>query len=152
MKKTKTKSNRNSSMNTLYSNNWIKDMIDNTFEDKCYYDSNGNRVRGPGIICGTWIFLLIIGTMLNIIWSWGLVDNVKVKWSDIVLQNIIDIVITGIIVSIAYNMCYICRGFIGFLVVWLVLTVFNAIRWFFFSSYRKAIQSYGGGTGPNRIR
>jgi len=148
----KSKSKRNSSMKTSVTNNWIKDLINDTFEDKCNYDSKGNRVRGPGLLCGTWIVLLVAGTILNIIWSWELVDNVNVTWSSIIVQNIIDIIITAIVVSIAYNMCFICRGFIGFLVVWLLLTIFSAIRWYFFSSYRNAIIKNGGGTGPNRIR
>jgi len=153
VKTSKSKTNRNSSMATKMKSNWIGDLINGTFDDKCAYDSSGSRIRGPGLLCGGWILLLITGTILNIIWSWSLVDGVNLTWTSIIIQNIIDVMVTSLVVALAYNMCFICRGFVGFLVIWLLLTVISAIRWYLFSSYRTAIMATGGngGRGPNRI-
>tara|TARA_B110001469_G_C9546997_1_gene271483 strand:- start:193 stop:642 length:450 start_codon:yes stop_codon:yes gene_type:complete len=139
--KSKNKSNRNSSTATTINKNWIKDLINSTFDDNCAYDASGSRIRGPGLLCGTWIVLLVLGTLLNIVWSWKLVDGINLTWSDIIIQNIIDIVITTFVVTLAYNMCNICRGFVGFLVVWVILTIISSVRWFFFSSYRSALMA-----------
>ena len=126
-------------MATKINKNWIKDLINSTFDDKCAYNASGSRIRGPGILCGAWIILLVVGTVLNIVLSWKLVDGINLSWSNIIIQNIIDIILTSIVITIAYNMCNICRGFIGFLVVWLLLTMISSLRWYFFSSYRTAL-------------
>ena len=141
VKTSKSKSNGNQSMVTKKNTDWIKDFINSTFDDKCAYDASGSKIRGPGLLCGTWIILIVFGTLTSIVWSWKYVDGITLTWTDIIIQNIIDILITSVVVVFGYNMCNICRGFVGFLVVWVIVTIISSIRWYFFSSYRTALMA-----------
>ena len=137
--KGKSKSKSKSNNKTIFTqDSWIKELSD-YFSDDCLFDANGKRVRGPGILCSLWISLIILGTILNIIMSWKLLYKHNINNLSIVIQNVIEVLISFIMIVFIYNMCYKCRGLLAFFLVMLFSIGFNIIRWFLFSSYNLAI-------------
>ena len=136
MAKSKTKSPLKSK---LQNGNWIEKLVNGTFSDECQYNKNGEIIRGPGFFCGLWIILMIVSTIFNIVWSWSLAKDIKMPWSQILIQKIIDIVITWGLIIFVYNMCYRCRGWYAFFLVIIIMSVINLIRFHFFSSYKLAM-------------
>ena len=127
---------------TEFSKNTKKNVyswVDKIFQDACQKNWKGQIVRGPGIWCGLWIFLIVMGTIGNIVISWRLVDY-DVSKTQILIQNLIDIIISMVVIYFVIRMCYICRGWTALAVVIIFNMVFAALRLKFFSSYSMALQ------------
>ena len=54
-------------MSTNFRSNAITKMLDKIFDDKCLYAKSGSVQRGPGIICGFYILLIITGLIYNLV-------------------------------------------------------------------------------------
>ena len=119
----------------------VHSWVDKLFQDACQKNWKGQVVRGPGVWCGLWVLLIVMGTIGNIVVSWRLVDY-DVSKTQIVLQNLIDIVVSMVVVYFVMRMCYICRGWTAFAVVIVFNMVFAALRLKFFSSYSLALQEF----------
>lgn len=135
-----TKKSRNSASKfTKKTQKRVNSWVDNLFKDNCISNWKGEVIRGPGIWCGLWIVLIILGTVANIFYSWKLTDY-NLSKGNIVVQNIIDILISMVQVYFIMRMCYICRGPTALFFVIVFNIVFSALRLKLFSSYSKAIQ------------
>tara|TARA_B100001094_G_scaffold74689_1_gene71019 strand:+ start:158 stop:595 length:438 start_codon:yes stop_codon:yes gene_type:complete len=109
--------------------------LDKIFDDKCLYNKAGSVNRGPGLICGFYILFTIVSTIRNIIKSQKLIEYGFTR-KQILIQNIIDILISVLSIIFIYHMCFICRGFIGFLVVvFFIHVVINLMRSVLFKNY-----------------
>ena len=123
-------------MTTRFRSNPLAKLLDSIFDDKCLYRKSGSVERGPGVICGLYIFLLITGCIVNIIISQSFIKY-GVSRQSIIIQNIIDIVILLFSIYFMYHMCYICRGFVGFITLVLIMAFVGFIRWHIFSNYQQ---------------
>lgn len=103
---------------------FIVDILNKVFDTKCLYDSSGKIVNGPGIICSFYIIIMIIGLIGNIYYSMEIKDK-KTR-----IKNIIaDLIHTTLSVLFMYHMCYICRGFVGFMILILIHIGYALIRY-----------------------
>ena len=118
----------------------VESWVNHLFQDSCQKNWKGQIVRGPGVWCGMWVALIALGTVMNIILSWRLTD--EVSRTQIVIQNIIDIVISMVVIYFIIRMCQICRGWSALFVVCVFNIVFAVLRMKFFSSYSLAQQNY----------
>lgn len=125
-------------MSTKFRSNAITNMLDKVFDDKCLYAKSGSVQRGPGIICGLYILLIITGLIYNIVISQQYLTKYGLTREQVFLQNGIDILLAIFSIVFIYHMCYICRGFVGFLVLLLINMSFGLIRAAIFSNYTKA--------------
>jgi len=121
-------------MTTRFRSNPLAKLLDSIFDDKCLYRKSGSVERGPGVICGLYIFLLITGCIINIIITQSY-TKYGVSRQSIIIQNIIDIVVLLFGIYFMYHMCYICRGFVGFISLVLIMIFINFIRLHIFSNY-----------------
>ena len=125
-------------MTTNFRSNQLTKMLDKFFDDKCLYAKSGSVQRGPGFLCGFYIFLIFISLIYNIVISQEYLTKYGLTRGQIILQNIIDIFIALFSIVFIYHMCYICRGFLGFV----LLIIFNIsvqfIRGILFKSYNTA--------------
>jgi len=118
-------------------------MLDKFFDDKCLYAKSGSVQRGPGIICGLYILLIVTGLIYNIVISQQYLTKYGLTREQVLLQNGIDILLTIFSIVFIYHMCYICRGFVGFLVLLLINMSLGLIRAAIFSNYTKASLKMG---------
>ena len=125
-------------MSTKFRSNAITNMLDKVFDDKCLYAKSGSVQRGPGIICGLYILLIITGLIYNIVISQQYLTKYGLTREQVLLQNGIDILLAIFSIVFIYHMCYICRGFVGFLVLLLINMSLGLIRAAIFSNYTKA--------------
>ena len=125
-------------MSTNFRSNAITKMLDHIFDDKCLYAKSGSVQRGPGLICGLYILLIITGLIYNIVISQQYLTKYGLTRQQVLLQNGIDILLAIFSIVFIYHMCYICRGFVGFLVLLLINGSIGLIRAAVFSSYTKA--------------
>ena len=123
-------------MTKSYKSNPMAKFLDSIFDDKCLYNKNGSIQRGPGIICGLYIFLLITGCIVGIIMTQSYTKYGLTRES-IIIQNVLAFVILLFSVYFIYHMCYICRGFMGFIVLFLFTIITFIIRWYVFTNYYK---------------
>ncbi len=125
-------------MSTKFRSNVIANMLDKFFDDKCLYAKSGSVQRGPGLICGLYILLIITGLIYNIVISQQYLTKYGLTREQVLLQNGIDILLAIFSIVFIYHMCYICRGFVGFLVLLLINMSLGLIRAAIFSNYTKA--------------
>ena len=125
-------------MSTKFRSNVITNMLDKFFDDKCLYAKSGSVQRGPGLICGLYILLIITGLIYNIVISQQYLTKYGLTREQVLLQNGIDILLAIFSIVFIYHMCYICRGFVGFLVLLLINMSLGLIRAAIFSNYTKA--------------
>ena len=125
-------------MSTKFRSNVITNMLDKFFDDKCLYAKSGSVQRGPGLICGLYILLIITGLIYNIVISQQYLTKYGLTREQVLLQNGIDILLAIFSIVFIYHMCYICRGFVGFLVLLLINMSLGLIRAAIFINYTKA--------------
>ena len=125
-------------MSTNFRSNAITKMLDQIFDDKCLYAKSGSVQRGPGVICGFYILLIITSLIYNIVITQKYLTKYGLSRGQILVQNGIDILLAIFSIVFIYHMCYICRGFVGFLVLLLINMSIGLIRAAVFSSYTKA--------------
>ena len=106
-------------MSTKFRSNALTKLLDKIFDDKCLYAKSGSVQRGPGIMCGFYIFFIIISLIYSLIITQKL-TKFGLTRKDILIQNAIDIVISIFSVIFIYHMCYICRGFVGFIILFII--------------------------------
>ena len=125
-------------MSTNFRSNAITKMLDKIFDDKCLYAKSGSVQRGPGVICGLYILLIITGLIYNIVTTQEYLTKYGLTRGQILIQNGIDLLLAIFSIVFIYHMCYICRGFVGFLVLLLINMSFGLIRLAIFKNYAKA--------------
>jgi hypothetical protein len=125
-------------MSSSFKSNAITKYLDKLFDDKCLYAKSGSVQRGPGFICGLYIILIIVGFIYNIIVTHKYLNQYGISRTQILLQNCIDIILAIFNIIFIYHMCYICRGFVGFLVLLLINMIIGFIRMSIFTGYTKA--------------
>ena len=129
-------------MTTNFRSNWLTTKLDKIFDDKCLYAKSGSVQRGPGFICGLYILLIVIGLIYNIVISQEYFIKYGLTRQQVVLQNIIDVCIALFSVIFIYHMCYICRGFLGFVLLIVFNLIIALIRNAIFKSYFQASMKY----------
>jgi hypothetical protein len=103
---------------------FIVKLLNSIFNTKCLYKGSGEMKRGPGFICGFYIILMLSGLVMNIAFPQENIDK-KTR-----IKNIItDVVHALFSILFMYHMCYICRGFVGFLLLLLVNITYAVIRY-----------------------
>ena len=125
-------------MSTNFRSNAITKMLDQIFDDKCLYAKSGSVQRGPGLICGLYILLIITSLIFNIVTTQKNLTQYGLSRGQILIQNGIDLLIAIFSIVFIYHMCYICRGFVGFLVLLLINMSIGLIRLAVFKNYAKA--------------
>ena len=125
-------------MTTNFRSNWLTTKLDKIFDDKCLYAKSGSVQRGPGFICGLYILLIVTGLIYNIVISQEYLTKYGLTRQQVVLQNIIDVCITLFSVVFIYHMCYICRGFLGFVLLIIFNISIQFIRRILFKTYNQA--------------
>lgn len=125
-------------MSTNFRSNAITKMLDKIFDDKCLYAKSGSVQRGPGVICGLYILLIITGLIYNIVTTQEYLTKYGLTRGQILIQNGIDLLLAIFSIVFIYHMCYICRGFVGFLVLLLINMSIGLIRLAIFKNYAKA--------------
>jgi len=103
---------------------FIVNLLNSVFDTKCLYKGSGEMKRGPGFICGFYIILIISGLIYNIAVPQENIDKKKR-----IKHIIIDVIHTLFSVLFMYHMCYICRGFVGFLILLLINIIYAVIRY-----------------------
>lgn len=125
-------------MSTNFRSNAITKMLDQIFDDKCLYAKSGSVQRGPGVICGLYILLIITSLIYNIVTTQEYLTKYGLSRGQILVQNGIDLLLAIFSIVFIYHMCYICRGFVGFLVLLLINMSIGLIRLAVFKDYAKA--------------
>ena len=125
-------------MTTNFRSNQLTKMLDKFFDDKCLYAKSGSVQRGPGFLCGFYIFLIFTSLIYNIVMSQEYLTKYGLTRGEIVLQNIIDVFIALFSIVFIYHMCYICRGFLGFVLLIIFNISIQFIRRILFKSYNTA--------------
>lgn len=103
---------------------FIVNLLNSVFDTKCLYKGSGEMKRGPGFICGFYIILIISGLIYNIAVPQENIDKKKR-----IKHIIIDVIHTLFSVLFMYHMCYICRGFVGFLILLLINITYAVVRY-----------------------
>ena len=103
---------------------FIVNLLNSVFDTKCLYKGSGEMKNGPGFICGFYIILIISGLIYNIAVPQENIDKKKR-----IKHIIIDVIHTLFSVLFMYHMCYICRGFVGFLILLLINIIYAVIRY-----------------------
>ena len=78
-------------MSTNFRSNQLTKMLDKFFDDKCLYAKSGSVQRGPGFLCGFYIFLIFTSLIYNIVMSQESLTKYGLTRSQIILQNMIDV-------------------------------------------------------------
>ena len=125
-------------MSTNFRSNQLAKMLDTFFDDKCLYAKSGSVQRGPGFLCGFYIFLIITSLIYNIVMSQEYLTKYGLTRGQVVLQNMIDISVSLLSITFIYHMCYICRGFLGFVLLIILNISIQFIRRIIFKSYNTA--------------
>jgi len=125
-------------MTTKFRSNQLTKMLDKFFDDKCLYAKSGSVHRGPGFLCGFYIVIIFIGLISNIVMSQKYLTKYGISRNQVILQNIIDIIICLLSIIFIYHMCYICRGFLGFVLLIIINIIINLIRFSIFTNYHTA--------------
>ena len=125
-------------MSSSFKSNAITKYLDKLFDDKCLYAKSGSVQRGPGFICGLYILLIITGLIYNIVTTQENLTKYGLSRGQILVQNCIDIILAIFNIIFIYHMCYICRGFVGFLILLLINMIIGFIRMSIFTGYTKA--------------
>ena len=102
----------------------ILKLLNSVFDTKCLYKKTGEIKRGPGIICGFYIFTIICSLFYNIA-----VPEKNIDKKERIKNIISDLLHTIFSVLFMYHMCYICRGFVGFLLLLLINITYFVIRY-----------------------
>ena len=125
-------------MTTNFRSNEITKILDKFFDDKCLFRKSGSVERGPGFLCGIYIFMIFTSLLFNIVMSQEYLTKYGLSRSQVIVQNIIDVCISIFSIIFIYHMCYICRGFLGLV----LLVIFNIcvqfIRRIMFKTYNQA--------------
>ena len=82
--------------------------------------------------------LIITGLIYNLFTTQEYLTKYGLSRGQILIQNGIDLILAIFNIVFIYHMCYICRGFVGFLVLLLINGSIGLIRAAVFSSYTKA--------------
>ena len=90
-------------------------LLNKVFKTKCLYKASGEMKRGPGVIC--WLYIIIILAMSFYEFA---VPRPGLTKKQIRKHRIINFIVTLLSIIFMYHMCYICRGFIGFLILLLI--------------------------------
>ena len=130
-------------MSTNFRSNAITKILDQIFDDKCLYAKSGSVQRGPGIICGLYILLIVTSFIYNIVITQEYLTKYGLSRGQILVQNGIDLLLAIFNIVFIYHMCYICRGFVGFLVLLLINMSIGFIRLAVFKNYAKASIKFG---------
>ena len=126
-------------MTTEIRSNWLTKQLDKIFDDKCLFSKGGTQQRGPGFICGLYIILIIVSLVFNIVMTEKNMTKYGLDRGQVVLQNIIDVAVALFSIVSIYHMCYICRGFLGFVILIIINMCISMIRMMLFNDYTKAI-------------
>jgi len=102
----------------------IVKLLNSVFDTKCLYKKTGEIKRGPGFICGFYIIFMICSLFYSIAFPEKNIDKKK-RIKDIIS----DLIHTIFSVLFMYHMCYICRGFVGFLLLLLINIIYFVIRY-----------------------
>ena len=129
-------------MTTEFRSNWLTKQLDRIFDDKCLFSKSGSQQRGPGFLCGLYIIIIIISLIYNIVSSQEYLTKYGLTRAQITLQNIIDVFIALFGIIFIYHMCYICRGFLGFVILLVINICIGLIRAIIFKSYYQAFIKY----------
>ena len=130
-------------MSTNFRSNQLTKMLDKFFDDKCLYAKSGSVQRGPGFLCGFYIFLIFTSLIYNIVMSQEYLTKYGLTRSQIILQNMIDVFISLLSIAFIYHMCHICRGFLGFVLLIIINIIINLIRFSIFTNYHTAAMKAG---------
>jgi len=102
----------------------IVKLLNSVFDTKCLYKKTGEIKRGPGFLCGFYIIIMICSLIFNIAFPEKNIDKkTRIK------SFISDLIHTIFSVLFMYHMCYICRGFVGFLILLLINITYIVIRY-----------------------
>ena len=121
MSKTKSKSK---------SNNFL------LFTNSCLYDSGGQKVNGPYPLCYFFIFLMVFSLIVNIIQT--ITDRKQyhgISKIRFFLAVTTSIMITMFSIYFMYNMCYICHGFVGLLMLICISIITSVIHSLIFPKF-----------------
>ena len=90
----------------------------NLFNDRCATNKNNIALRGPGIFCGIYLVLVVIGlissTLLNL---YSLYKYKTIPKIQLLIYTIIILLWNIFVISFMYSACYQCSGLIGFIIV-----------------------------------
>ena len=90
-------------------------ILNKVFKTKCSYDASGKMKNGPGTLCGLYILIIIAALVYGLFFPReGLTEK------EILKGRIFDIVYSLISIIFMYHMCFICRGFVGFLILFML--------------------------------
>lgn len=108
-------------------------------KDKCLFDSKGKKVKGPGIICIIFIIILILSLLSTLCSSYIQIKTYSlfdIGPSYLVYGKLIsDIILYILIIFIMYQMCKICRGGLGLIIIILLSCIFTFVQAFIFQKY-----------------
>ena len=130
-------------MTTEIRSNWLTKQLDKIFDDKCLFSKGGTQQRGPGFICSLYIVLIIVGLIFSIVMTQKNRVNFNLTNGQVITQYIIDIILAIFSIVFIYHMCYICRGFLGFVILIVINLCISMIRMMIFTDYTEAILKYG---------
>jgi len=124
-------------MTTNFRSNWLTTKLDKIFDDKCLFSKSGSVYRGPGFLCGLYIILIFTSLIFNIVISQEYLVKYGLTREQVVIQNIIDVAIAIFSIVFIYHMCYICRGFLGLVLLIVINMCIQFIRKIVFKTYNQ---------------
>ena len=97
--------------------------LSKVFDNKCLYDKKRVLQTGPGIICWICIVFNIIYT-INVLFSpeYALFGHYGT------IFKVVDLGFSLFSIVFLYNMCRICRGFVGYLILLVLGYILTLIR------------------------
>lgn len=109
------------------------------FKDNCLFDSKGKKVKGPGMICKIYIFTLVLSLLCILCSSYIQIKTyslLEISPSYLVYGELIaDIIFYIFIILFMYQMCKICRGGLGFVILCLINCLYTCIKNIIFKDY-----------------
>lgn len=130
------------------STEYIKDTVKKTkldkkikgfFKDKCLFNSKGKKVKGPGITCKIFIIILALSLLCTLCSAYIQIKTyslIEVTPSYLAYGEILaDIIYSIFIILFMYQMCKICQGGLGIIILCLLNCIYICIKNIIFKDY-----------------
>uniref|UniRef100_A0A6C0CZ94 Uncharacterized protein n=1 Tax=viral metagenome TaxID=1070528 RepID=A0A6C0CZ94_9ZZZZ len=116
----------------IFQNSILK-FVDKNFKDKC--KSNIERNMGILMMIATCLYIISIGIafVMNLVTIFLLFmsgDECYGLKMWLVIESFIDLIVTMFAFTFLRTMAYRCRGFVGYLIIFLSMIVYNSIMYY----------------------
>ena len=98
------------------------------FRDRCALGVGDSILRGPGILCSIYLFLVVLGIVLSTILNlYTLFSKNDISKPKLIVYTGLTLTWSVFLFYYMYSACYMCSGFRGFVVALVLGFVVNVI-------------------------